>query len=176
MIGRGKRARSFGKDRSGAAAMEFALLVPMLLMIILATLESGWLMVQTIMLDRALDQTVRELRIGSLANPTQASMRQRICEQALVLSDCENRLSLELFRVQGTSGYPSDAARCINRNSPIAPVLRFTPGGRTEVMFVRACFVVSPLTPGIGLGLALPKDETGALRIIAKSGFVNEPA
>jgi hypothetical protein len=156
--------------------MEFALLVPMLLMIILATLESGWLMVQTIMLDRALDQTVRELRIGSLANPTQASMRERICEQALVLSDCENRLSLELFRVQGTSGYPSDAARCINRNSPIAPVLRFTPGGRTEVMFVRACFVVSPLTPGIGLGLALPKDETGALRIIAKSGFVNEPA
>ena len=42
-------------------------------------------------------------------------------------------------------------------------------------MFVRACFVVSPLTPGLGLGLALPKDETGALRIIAKSGFVNEP-
>ncbi len=164
------------RDRSGAAAIEFAMIVPILLMLVFATLEAGWIMVQSIMLDRALDTTVRSLRIGSFANPTQETMRQRICEEAWVLADCNNALALELFPINGGTGYPADNIRCVNRSSPIAPVLRFTPGGRTQTMFVRACFVVEPLTPGIGLGLALPKDESGAFRIIAKSGFVNEPA
>ncbi len=164
------------KDRSGAAAIEFALVVPMLLLVIMATLEAGWVMVQTIMLDRALDQTVRELRIGSLPNPTLANMRKSVCDKAVVLHNCEAMLALELFRVQGTSGYPTDGTRCVNRSSPIAPVLRFAQAGRTDIMFVRACFVVEPITPGLGLGLALKQDEGGTLRIIAKSGFVNEPA
>jgi Flp pilus assembly pilin Flp len=166
----------FLADRAGAAAVEFALVVPMLVLIILSTLEAGWYMVQTIMLDRALDRTVRELRVGSFANPTQASMRQRVCEEAMVLIDCQQNLALELIPItqQGT-GYPSDRARCINRATPVAPVLRFVPGGRSQTMFVRACFVVSPLTPGLGLGLAMPQDESGAVRIIAKSAFMNEP-
>ncbi|SMQ75907.1 Flp pilus assembly protein TadG [Devosia lucknowensis] len=163
-------------DRAGAAAIEFALVVPMLLVLVSSTLEAGWIMVQTIMLDRALDQTVRELRVGSFANPTQQAMRQRVCAKAMVLHNCEQAMALELFPItpQGT-GYPADTTRCVNRNSPIAPTLRFTNGGRDHIMFVRACYVVSPLTPGLGLGLALPKDASGAMRIIAKSGFMNEP-
>ncbi len=163
-------------DRAGTAAIEFALVVPLLLVLVCSTLEAGWMMVQTIMLDRALDQTVRELRVGSFANPTQESMRQQVCSKALVLHDCVNTLALELIPIVNEASYPVDSARCVNRDSAIAPVLRFTPGGRSQTMFVRACFVVSPITPGLGLGLALPKDGTGALRIIAKSAFINEPA
>lgn len=164
-------------DRAGTAAIEFALVVPMLLVLVCSTLEAGWVMVQTIMLDRALDQTVRELRIGSFANPTQESMRQAVCDRSVVLHDCVNTLALELFPITPqNTGYPADNARCINRDSEIAPVLRFTQGGRAQTMFVRACFVVSPMTPGLGLGMALPKDDSGAMRIIAKSAFINEPA
>lgn len=166
----------FLADRAGAAAVEFALVVPMLVLIILSTFEAGWYMVQTIMLDRALDRTVRELRIGSLENPTQASMRKRVCEEAMILVECEKNLALELVPItaQGT-GYPTDDVRCINRASPIAPVLRFVPAERSQTMFVRACFVVSPFTPGMALGLAMPQDNTGAVRIVAKSAFVTEP-
>lgn len=171
----GKAGRGFWRDGAGAAAVEFAMVIPLLLVIILSTLEAGWVMMQTIMLDRALDQTVRELRVGSFASPTQEAMRQRVCDRAIILSDCGRHLALELFEIEDGVGYPADNHRCMNRNGPVSPVLRFTHGGRTQPMFVRACFVVSPLTPGLGLGLALPKDETGALRIIAKSGFVNEP-
>ena len=170
------RPHGFWSDGAGAAAVEFALVIPLLLMIVGSTLEAGWIMMQTIMLDRGLDQTVRELRVGSFTNPTQEAMRQRVCARAMILADCEANLALELFPIgPGGTGYPSDTQRCVNRNSTVAPVLRFTPGGRTETMFVRACYVVSPITPGIGLGLSLPKDGSGALRLIAKSGFVNEP-
>ena len=170
--------RRFLGDRRGVAALEFALVAPMLFAVMFSTIEAGWTMVQTIMLDRALDKTVRSLRIGAIANPTQETLRAALCSEALVLVDCNNMLTLEFVPLPANAtaaDYPSDSARCVNRNTAIKPVLRFDTGGRAKTVFVRACFVVEPLTPGLGLGLALPKDETGAQRIIAKSGFVNEP-
>jgi hypothetical protein len=170
------RRTGFWHDGAGAAAVEFALIIPFLLALIFSTFEAGWIMLQSIMLDRGLDLAVRELRIGSMANPTQALLRERVCEGAILLPDCDEHLALELFPITTAgAGYPTDSQRCINRNSDIQPVLRFTQGGQMQTMFVRACFVVSPLTPGMGLALALNTDETGAIRILSKSGFVNEP-
>lgn len=172
----GGRRRRFGRDTRGAAAIEFALIVPVLLAIIFSALEVGWIMVQTIMLDRSLDMTVRELRIGSFANPTQEEMRKRVCDRAMILINCEANLALELVPIMTAADYPADAARCVNRDSEIAPVLRFNPGARTQTVFVRACFVVDPITPMMGLSVVLSRDETGAVRLVSKSGFVNEPA
>lgn len=132
-------------------------------------------MVQTIMLDRALDTTIRDLRIGLVANPTLASVRTRVCGNAVVLFDCDKTLALEFIPIKSDADYPSDADRCVDRSSKVAPVLRFDPGARSQTVFVRACFVVDPLTPGLGLGMALPKDSTGGYRLVAKSAFANEP-
>ena len=167
--------RRFIRNRSGAAAVEFALLLPMLLALIFSTIETGWVMVQTIMLDRALDTTVRELRIGTLTDPTQAKVRQRVCDQAMVLVDCMQTLALEMVVINAEADYPEDTERCIDRSTGLEPVLRFNPGARSQTVFVRACFAVAPMTPLLGVGLALPKDGSGAYRIMAKSGFVNEP-
>lgn len=165
------------RDTRGAAAVEFAMVVPLVLALIFSTFEAGWFMLQSIMLDRALDMTVRELRIGSLSNPSQETMRAQVCERAIILVDCSRTLTLELIPVtSGAASYPSDAARCTNMGSRVAPVLRFNGGARTDIMFVRACYVVSPITPGLGLALALPKDDAGMIRLVSKSAFMNEPA
>lgn len=166
----------FGRNQRGVSAIEFALVAPMLFAVIFATIEAGWMMVQTIMLDRALDTTVRALRVGNLANPTQANVRAAICDEAVVLIDCDNTLALEFIPIVNAASYPGDTERCVDRSGEINPVLRFNTGSRSQTVFVRACFVVDPLTPGLGLGMALPRDSTGAYRIVAKSGFVNEPA
>jgi Flp pilus assembly pilin Flp len=168
--------RRFGRSQRGVSAVEFALVAPMLFAVIFGSIESGWTMMQTIMLDRALDTTVRSLRIGQMVNPTQASVRAAICAEAMILADCTTALALEFIPIVNAASYPTDTERCVDRSGAINPVLRFDPGARSQTVFVRACFVVDPLTPGLGLGLALPKDETGGYRIIAKSGFVNEPA
>jgi Flp pilus assembly pilin Flp len=168
--------RVLRRDTRGAAAVEFALVVPLLLVLLFSTLEAGWVMLQSIMLDRALDMTVRELRIGSFTNPTQEAMRRRVCERAMVLIGCEKALTLELIPIVTEASYPVDNARCVNRSSAIAPVLRFNGGARAEIVFVRACFVMSPITPGLGLAMALSKDEGGAMRLVSKSAFINEPA
>jgi hypothetical protein len=175
MSGWRARLTAFWHACGGASAVEFALVVPMLFAVIFSTFEAGWLMTQTIMLDHALDRTVRELRTGRLDGASSAMVKASICEGAVVLVDCETALTLEMIPIHSQADYPADGARCIDRATPIAPVLRYTGGARSEQVFVRACFVVSTMTPLLGLGLALPKDGTGAYRIVAKSAFANEP-
>ena len=58
----------------------------------------------------------------------------------------------------------------------VQPVLEFTSGMDHDVMLVRACAVFDPMFPTTGLGLRLPKDETGAYSLVASSAFVVEPA
>jgi TadE-like protein len=171
---RGRLAAFLGASE-GASAVEFALVVPLLLAIIFSTFEAGWLMTQTIMLDHSLDRTVRELRTGQLDGASSAAVKTRICNGALVLVNCEASLTLEMIPIRTSADYPTDNARCINRAVTIAPVLRYTAGARSEQVFVRACFVVSALTPLLSAGLGLPQDGTGAYRIVAKSAFANEP-
>ena len=58
---------------------------------------------------------------------------------------------------------------------PWDPVVTFNPGSRSEIMFMRACVVIDPLMPGMGLGLHLPKDTSGGFALVSYSAFVNEP-
>ncbi|MET3899984.1 hypothetical protein ABIB57_003947 [Devosia sp. UYZn731] len=170
-----QRLAEFLRASGGASAVEFALVVPMLFAIIFSTFEAGWLMTQTIMLDHALDRTVRELRTGRLDGASSATVKTSICNGAVVLINCESSLTLEMIPIRTAADYPTDDARCIDRAVPIAPVVRYTAGARSEQVFVRACFVVSAITPFLGVGLGLPKDATGAYRIVSRSAFANEP-
>lgn len=171
--------RRFWRARRGSVVVEFALVAPMLFAVIFSTIEAGWLMTQSIMLDHALDRSVRSLRIGTLPDATQEILKQDVCEKALILQNCDTMLTIELIPIPipigSPSDFPTDGARCINRSTNIAPVLRYNAGARSETVFVRACFVVDPITPLMGLALRLPRDGTGALNIVSSSAFANEP-
>jgi len=168
--------RRFCRSRRGAAAVEFALVAPMLFALIFSTIEASWLMMQSIMLDHALDRTVRQVRVGGLAGATSEQFEQAVCGMAAILGNCPDLLTVEMIPIHAESDFPSDDARCINRNTNVSPALRYNPGGRSETVFVRACYVSQPFTPFLGLGLRMPKDATGALHIVSYSAFANEPA
>lgn len=173
---RGRFFQNFWRNPAGAAALEFAMVAPILIGLILGTIELGWVMTQNMMLDRALDMTVREVRVGLLQNPTLERVRSKVCERAVVLTDCEESLALEFLPITTKADYPTDNTRCMTRGSNPKPVLRFSTGGRDQLVFVRACFIVEPLTPMLGGLLSLPTDDQGVHRIVAKSGFMSEPA
>ena len=40
---------------------------------------------------------------------------------------------------------------------------------------MRACVLFDPWFPGIGLGLQLPRESGGGVRMTATTAFVNEP-
>ncbi len=168
------RFRRHLADRSGSAAVEFALLVPLVLSLLFSVFEAGWIMTQSIMLDRGLSRASRAVQIGTTSmNYTQ--YKQKVCAEAFILADCEKSLRLELTPIDTAADFPTTETPCVDRSVAIDPVTSYEAGKTSQLVFARACFVVDPLTPGIGYGLSVPKDNTGAMRLTSSFAFVNEP-
>lgn len=165
--------RKLTSDRSGAAAIEFAILAPLLFCIVFSIMEAGWIMSQSIMLDRGVSKGVRSIQIGSTTS--YAELKQSICEEAILLFDCADSIRLEFTPINGSHDFPTDSTPCVDRTVEIDPVTTYEAGQRSQIMFARACFVVDPMVPGLGFALHFPKDETGGLRLTSSFAFVNEP-
>ena len=169
--------RVFRKREEGAASIEFVILFPLFAVILMSSIEAGIMMVRNVLLDHAVDVSVRSLRLGIDAPGDEDELRAMICENAKYLTDCENAVRVELVRVPlDTWAMPTAKATCVQRGEDVQPVLEFTSGMDHDVMLVRACAVFDPMFPTTGLGLRLPKDETGAYSLVASSAFVVEPA
>lgn len=172
-----KHLRRFFRDRKGAATVEFVIIFPAVIAIVFSVIESGFLMTRYMLLDRGVDLAVRDLRLGRIPTPVDHdAIRARICEYARLISDCENTLVVEsVAEVNAHPDYPHNNATCHDRNDPVAPVYSASSGGRGDIMYLRACALVDPIMPGLGLGLMLPKDASGAHQMITYTAFMNEP-
>lgn len=163
------------KAQDGASAVEFALVAPMFLALVFSTFEMGWYMTQSILLDHALDKTTRLVRIAKLPGIEHEGFRQRVCDEAGFLAHCERDLVVEMIPITLGSPLPAHDAVCTNRVTEIDPVIRFNPGGRSEIVHIRACLLVDPFTPGIGIGAGLKTDASGATQLVSTAAFLNEP-
>jgi hypothetical protein len=167
----------FGRDDKGTAAVEFAMTVPLLLTIFMASFESGLLMVRSIMLEQSVDITMRELRLGHYPIPTAALLKSNICERTIILKDCEDNIVIEMTRINTTSwSLPTNRVACVDREEEILPVTQLQFGQQNDVMLVRVCVVQDAIFPTSGIGLGLPKDSQGGYGVIAVSAFVVEPS
>jgi len=173
-------ARAFRQSENGNATIEFAIMFPIFLSIFLSSFEFGIMMVRQMTLERAVDRTVRELRLGQLLNPTQDSIRDRICARASLLADCDERnLMIEMVPVDTSIWNPlSTTTKCRNRNLavPISPPTGLTTSGaENQLVIIRVCAVVKPIFPTTKLGMSLYKSEYGGYALASSSAFVNEP-
>lgn len=167
-------ARRIARQEEGTATIEFVMFVPVFLTVFMSAFESGLLMTRQSMLERAVDVTVRELRLGW--KPTHEQLKARICNVATVFPDCAGSVMLELRPIDTTTWSMLDPnVTCVNRNEVIQPVVAFVPGSQNEMMLVRACAVFDPIFPITGMGLNLPLDASGGYQLAATSAFVNEP-
>ena len=173
------KLRSFRQDSSGSAAVEFVLIAPIYFALMFSTFEAGWIMTKSMMLERGVDLTMRDLRLGKYLNPTHDQMKTIICGHTAMLKNCEDTMLLELVQINDASDFPTNT-QCVERKASgdIIPTVTFDPtrGNReVETMFVRACVRIDPLAPGIGLALHLPKDDKGGVAMVSYGAFVNEP-
>ncbi len=165
---------TFGRE-DGSATIEFVILFPAFMAIFLMTVETGVLMTRGVMLDRALDISMRELRLGSLSPMTTDALKTSICNNSVIIPNCENTLMLELSPISTATWAPPTSFTCADRSANVQPVLEFAPGGGNQMMMVRACAVFDPFFPTSGLAAQMKLDNTGAYALVAMSAYVNEP-
>lgn len=161
----------------GSASIEFVILFPVFISIFGSGYEAGLLTTRQVMLERATEVAVRDLRLGISSVATYDELRARVCNVAGIIPDCMNALHIELAPVSTTTwDIRTGETACIDRDEDITPVTSFTQGGSNELMLVRVCAVVRPIIPTTGLGLKLPKVNSSDYALVAASAFVNEPS
>jgi hypothetical protein len=165
----------FWREEDGNPTVEFVIIFPVLIALVFSFVEAGWLATRSMMLERGLDLAVRDLRTGDATHLTHDEFKALVCDRATVIRSCEDRIAIELIPIASPADLPDRNAVCVDRTTDIEPSVRYNPGARSEIVFVRACLVVDPLIPGMGLGLHMPKDPSGGVVMISYSAFVNEP-
>lgn len=172
-----KRLTRAIRREEGTSTVEFVLCIPAFMAIFMMSFESGMFMTKSVLLDRAVDLTIRELRLGHYPNPTSALLKQEICDKSIILYDCETSIMLELQPInQTTWAMPPTSVTCIDRDQDIQPLVTMDVGSNNEIMLVRACVLVDAMFPSTGLGEKLTYGPGGEIGMIAVSAFVNEPS
>lgn len=167
--------RRMGRE-DGNSTIEFVFLFPALITLFLMVVEAGILMTRGVMLDRGVDISMRNLRLGSLSPMDHDNLKLSICNNAMIIPDCLNSVLIELRPIDKTTWTPlSGATTCVDRTEDIQPVLEFSGGQANEMMLVRVCAVYDPFFPTTGLAAQMQLDASGAYHLVAMSAYVNEP-
>lgn len=170
------KLRQFFRNEDGNGTLEFVMVLPGFLLFFTSAYEAGVLSTRHVMLERGLDATVREVRIGRIPIPTHENLTDRICEIASIIPDCKNQVRLEMvIRDPRAWVAPSSDVACVDREEEGDPVLNFNPGNNNQLMILRACALFDPMLPTSGLGKEIPKESLGAYALVATSSYVMEP-
>ncbi|WP_226621871.1 TadE/TadG family type IV pilus assembly protein [Alloyangia pacifica] len=177
MIGSVKSAlRRFGRDEDGSMIIPFAMWTPVFVGLIIASVEAGTATMRQSALDRALDETVREVKIGTGTLFTADDLKQMICDRAPVLGSCVETLQLEMVGLDMRDWVqPETTPDCVDTNLSVTPMRNFVNGIQHETMLLRACYKYRPITPAGVLAASMPKDDEGYTALVATSAFVHEP-
>lgn len=145
------------RERSGAAALEFAILAPMFFLIVFATIETFVAYTAEQMLVNANEAMARRVRMGeitfNMGRPTdmnEAQFRAAFCAELTVLLSCSStestkpsRLYLDVRSAASFSALPANTIPRIG-NSKTGPLdtsaFRFSPGGKSSINVVRAYY------------------------------------
>ncbi len=171
--------KRFRRERKGAATVEFVILLPAYLTVLIASYEAGIMMVRHAMLERGVDLAVRSLRLGTPQPPTFEEFKTSVCDNTMIIANCNEVVQVELRPVSTTAWNPLSAgANCIDVNSTIDPIdqTEFSVGVNNELMMVRVCGLYQPLFPTTTFGMEMPDVGSGHYALVVTSAFVNEPS
>jgi Flp pilus assembly protein TadG len=169
MQGRIARVRwpAFWRDDEGATALEFALVAPCVIILILSIIEIGVIALMSASLDTAVIAAGRTVRTGLATGPaTATAFKASICGlMPASLGDCEDKLTISVQKYASFADVSTAAAAL--------PAGQFDRGQAGDIMLVKASYRWPLLTPFLG---ALYQ-QAGPTQILLQSRltFRNEP-
>jgi hypothetical protein len=146
-----------------------------------SSFELGTIMLRQSMLDRSIDMTVRQIRIGAVADVNHDAIKEMICERTVFLHDCASELKLEMQVVDPRAWTNMDTdVDCIDHEEDEQPPPRFQAGIDNQMMILRACHLFEPFVSSFGLGQQvlgelIPRESGNSYRLVATASYVVEP-
>lgn len=173
--------KRFKRSENGSATVEFVILFPIFIFIFLMGFESGYYMVRNVMLERAVDITSRDIKLGNGNIPQFQHLKANICAQAGIIPDCMNSLQVELQRIDAVPGATAALrgnAKCNDKNATTQDNQNATfydVGSANNVLMLRVCALSEPLFPTTGIGVGMKVQGKDDYAIVATTVLVAEP-
>jgi len=133
---------SLPRNDRGATMLEFSLVAFPILILLMGTLEIGFIYWGTKELENATGTGARFVRVGQAqqGNWSSSDLKAEICRRTSVLYDCTTRLRIDVVSATSFAAF-----------APVAPVdqsgnlrddasFSYAPGGRNDVVLVRSFY------------------------------------
>ena len=170
------RARMRAQSRNGSAALEFAMLAPVLFLMLFGMIECGVIYFGSSALQNATDDAGRMVRTGQAVGWTVAQFKSQVCSEMtgfISSSSCNANIQVDIRQYSSFSGasYPS----ITNSNGSINSSALQYPSSLTacQVVLVRAFYpwqVITPLMQPL-----LQNMPNGQYLMTAATAFRSEP-
>lgn len=165
-------SRRFVRARTGATAVEFALLALPFLTLLFGILELGLIFVVSAALDNAMTEVSRTIRTGEINASTYNSasgLRGEICKQmGWGGPDCGGNLAVEVRKLTSYTLPPSPFT-----DGKFRQDLNYDATGENDIVMVRAYYKWTVIAPLLSKGMATSADGTRLLT--STLVFRNEP-
>ncbi|HKU65582.1 MAG TPA: TadE/TadG family type IV pilus assembly protein [Rhizomicrobium sp.] len=174
----------------GSAAIEFAMVAPVFLLIIMATIETGIVFFAQSALQNAVNDAARLVRTGQTAcfskdsggnclGITADEFRKQVCDEVVMLlhackKDVNGNSDLQFDVKAYSAGFGGVSnSSPLDGNKDLPNLTAFDTGGACDVVLVRAFYRWPIATPFLGFLLANMKGSNHLLATAA--AFRNEP-
>jgi Flp pilus assembly protein TadG len=165
--------RRFGRNRKGAAAVEFALVAPMFFAVLFAIIEMALVFFASQILETVTQDTSRLIMTGQAQNAafTQAQFKNAVCAKLVTMFDCVNGVSIDV------KSYPQfssvDISDPIDAGKNFVPPNNYLHGGPGDIVVVRLFYKWPLYVTGLGFNIA--NVGTNQKLLTATAAFQNEP-
>lgn len=164
------------RAEEGAVTVEFVIVFPFVLSILLMAIDAGITQLRQTFLNRAVDVVMRDVRLGRQNESD--SIKALICGRTSMLRNCLDNITVEMNPIDTVNFTGLDEpVRCVNRELQLTPQVDFNPGapGDQELMLVKVCVVADPFIRITGFISQLPINADGDYVLVSTNVFVNEP-
>lgn len=173
----GRLFSSFGQgrlwhDRSGGAAVDFALIATPFIAILMAIIESAIVLLSGQVLQTATTNAARQIMTGQAQNASWSATQFKtfVCGGLTVMFDC-NKLNIDVRAFSGFSAV--DLPPVTNADGTLTNAYVYQPGNPGDVVVVRLIYQWPIIAWGLGIGLVNSANHSNTLT--ASAAFRNEP-
>lgn len=160
--------------KGGSAAVEFALIAPVLFVLLMGLIEAGVVFLGQFMLQDAITDAARLIRTGQVATDgmSKTEFRQYVCDKVSALLSCDSNLQIDVESYTDFSA--STYTSVLNDDNTLNTDLNnYSTGDVCSVVVVRGFYTWGVATPLLSTFLV---NMAGDKHLItAASAFRNEP-
>ncbi|RXH35890.1 pilus assembly protein TadE [Bradyrhizobium nanningense] len=172
---RRNRCAAFARDSRGATAVEFALVAPPFLALVIALIQTFLVFFAQQTLESIVRQSARLVMTGQVqsANMTQAVFKQKVCDQIVILFNCSGLMVDMQVATSWTSANTALPTLTYDGSGTVSNVWQYNPGVPGDIVVLRIMYEWPVVLGPLGFNLSNLSD--GNRLIMSSAAFQNEP-